>query len=83
VAERLQRQRGGGEDPDGVAGPLRADRQAGVDEPFLGAVECRVQPRPEIGELARVAGQLAVDAVGDERDLQQDRTDVIVTWLGV
>ena len=56
-----------------VAHPARADRQAGEREVLLRAVEDRVQPRAELGERARVAGELAVHAVGGERDLQQHR----------
>ena len=73
VARGLQRDRGAGERPHGVAGAARADRQAGEADVLLRAVEDRVQPGAELGERARVAGELAVDAVGGERGLQQDR----------
>ena len=68
MAHRLQRQRGAGEQPHRVAGAARADREAGEDEVLLGAVEDRVQPRAELGERARVARELAVDAVERERE---------------
>ena len=51
----------------------RADRQAGEADVLLRAVEDRVQPGAELGEGARVARELAVDAVRGERGLQQDR----------
>ena len=69
----LQRQRGAGEQPDVVARLRGADRQAGEDRVLLRAVEDRVQPGAELGERARVARELAVDAVERERELEQDR----------
>ena len=49
----------------------RSDRETGEDRVLLRAVEDRVQPRAELRERARVARELAVDAVEHERDLQQ------------
>ena len=73
VAHDLERQRGAGEQPDVVAGAGGADRQAGEDEVLLRAVEDGVEPGAELGERARVARELAVDAVEGERELEQDR----------
>ena len=66
----LEGDRAAREQPHRVAGAARADRQAGEREVLLPAIEHRVQPRAELRELARVAGELPVDAVGRERDLQ-------------
>ena len=73
MAHDLQGQRGAGEQPDVVARLRGADRQAGEDRVLLRAVEDRVQPGAELGERARVARELAVDAVERERELEQER----------
>ena len=74
VAGGLQGERGHRERPDVVAEAARgAEREPDVHHVLLAAVEDRVQPRPELRELARVPRELAVDAVDRERGLQHDR----------
>ena len=73
VAEGLQRERHSGQQPDVVARARRADREPGVDHVLLDAIEDRVQPGAKAGERPGVPGELPVDAVEHECDLQQDR----------
>ena len=73
VAHGLERERGAGEQPHVIPGLCGAEREPGERQVLLRAVADRVQPGSEAGEAARVAGELAVDAVERERRLEQQR----------
>ena len=73
VARGLERERRAGEQPHVVAGLRGAEREPGERQILLRAVADRVQPGAEAGEAARVAGELAVDAIERERRLEQQR----------
>ena len=79
VAQRLECQRRGRQRPDLRA--VRADREPGEGRVLLRAVEDGVEPRAELREGARVAGELAVDAVGDEREVDEHRADDVTGAL--
>lgn len=67
----LQDHRAEGEGPHVVAAAGRAEGEAGVVGVLLGPVEGGVEPGAERGVLKGVAGELAVGAVQDEREDQQ------------
>ena len=74
VPDHEQRQRPERQPPQPFAGDPRHPRdQAGVHGVLLDAVGRDVQPPAERGERARVARDLAVHAVDDQRGEQQQR----------